>query len=287
MISIIIPLYNKQNCIERAIKSVLSQTFTDFELLVINDGSTDQSDEIVKEIKDNRLILINKQNGGVSTARNKGVDAAKGEWIIFLDADDYFLPTCIDTLYKTAITYKVNVAAANFYIEINGKKKLACYGNKEKIIRNNFAAWYLGLFCPRTGAAIFRRELLLKYSFREDLQRYEDAESLFNIMRNNLIAYTPVPVMSYTQDYNHLSKLHNNLSKDYIGCLIFDNKSFSEKLLLTSLLEQGFCIYPSKTKYLKLKYKHFLYLLPINKSITFVIRCLRKIKLLGIFNIFF
>lgn len=97
--SIIIPTYNRKNFLKIAINSALSQTFTDFELLVIDDGSTDKTKDLVKSLKDKRIRYIHQKHSGVSSARNKGIAASRAEWICFLDSDDRF---CIN---KLEITY--------------------------------------------------------------------------------------------------------------------------------------------------------------------------------------
>lgn len=91
LISIIVPAYNAEKYIHRCIDSILSQTFIDFELLIINDGSTDGTKKICDEYasNDHRIRVFHKKNGGVSSARNHGLDNARGEWIVFVDADDY------------------------------------------------------------------------------------------------------------------------------------------------------------------------------------------------------
>ena len=100
MISIIIPVYNIEKYIEKAIVSVVNQTCPDFELLLVNDGSTDSSYEICKkwEEKDNRIKVISKENGGVSSARNLGMELAKGEYLFFLDGDDWIREDCLEKL---------------------------------------------------------------------------------------------------------------------------------------------------------------------------------------------
>lgn len=87
-ISIVIPLYNKEGCILKTIQSAINQTCTDYELIVVNDGSTDNGTKIVEDYPDTRIRLINKENGGVCSARNRGIQEAKGEYIAMLDADD-------------------------------------------------------------------------------------------------------------------------------------------------------------------------------------------------------
>ena len=97
-ISIVIPLYNKEPHIARALNSVLAQTFQDFEVVIVDDGSTDNSAEVVKKFEDFRIRLIQQENRGVSVARNRGIEAARAELIAFLDADDEWLPQHLETI---------------------------------------------------------------------------------------------------------------------------------------------------------------------------------------------
>jgi len=97
--SIIIPLYNKEKFVEKTLKSVLNQTFTDFEIIMVNDGSTDESESIIFGFKDERVNYFSKRNEGVSTARNFGIEKAVADYICFLDADDFWYPTFLETLH--------------------------------------------------------------------------------------------------------------------------------------------------------------------------------------------
>ena len=98
--SIVIPLYNKENYIENTLKSVLAQTFTDFEILIINDGSTDFSEAKVLQFADSRIKYHSRENEGASAARNFGIDSAKSNYITFLDADDYWYPEFLQTMFQ-------------------------------------------------------------------------------------------------------------------------------------------------------------------------------------------
>jgi glycosyltransferase involved in cell wall biosynthesis len=91
-VSIVMPLYNKEFYVLRAVKSALEQTYSNFELIIIDDGSTDNGPDLVRKISDDRIVLISQLNKGVSAARNAGIKIAKAEWIAFLDADDEWLP---------------------------------------------------------------------------------------------------------------------------------------------------------------------------------------------------
>lgn len=97
--SVIIPLYNKENFIENTIQSILDQTFQDFEIIIVNDGSTDKSEEKLLHFKDSRIHYFTKKNEGVSTARNYGIEKANADFITFLDADDYWYPTFLETMF--------------------------------------------------------------------------------------------------------------------------------------------------------------------------------------------
>jgi glycosyltransferase involved in cell wall biosynthesis len=97
--SIIIPVYNKARFISTTLKSVLNQSFPDFELIIINDGSTDNSEDEILKLKDNRIVYFSKKNEGVSKARNFGLEKATSDFICFLDADDFWYPNFLETFH--------------------------------------------------------------------------------------------------------------------------------------------------------------------------------------------
>lgn len=115
-ISIIVPIYKIERYLRQCIDSILAQTFTDFELLLIDDGSPDGCPAICDEYaeKDARIHVFHKQNGGLTSARNYGLDNAKGEWIMHIDGDDWIEPTYIEELYNAAIKNKTEIAICGF-----------------------------------------------------------------------------------------------------------------------------------------------------------------------------
>ena len=111
MISVVIPLYNKEKSITTTLQSVLDQTYTNWECIIINDGSTDNSLEVVKNFVDKfrnsnfKFQILSKPNGGVSSARNRGIMEAKGEYVVFLDADDLWTPDYLETFHRLTVDY--------------------------------------------------------------------------------------------------------------------------------------------------------------------------------------
>lgn len=259
MISVIVPLYNKQAAIEQCIQSIVQQTYKDWELIIIDDGSTDSSSEKVKPfLRDSRIHYIYKENGGVSSARNKGIDLAQGEWSIYLDADDYLTPNALHSLISTANKYKVNIISGNFWIEKGNIRRRHCHGKEERIVKDNFRAWYFRTCFIRTGNTLFKTYILKQHKFDENFSRYEDAKWAFDIMRENKIAYIPDCVMIYSQNQLELSKPTNDTSKDFIFSVDFTNKPFWERLILASLINQGLYLYPKEKSFLCKKYASFM-----------------------------
>lgn len=124
MISVIVPVYNVEKYIRRCIESILIQEYRNFELILVDDGSTDSSGDICEEYaKDNnRITVIHQENKGLSGARNTGISNAKGEWVVFIDSDDYISKTMLGDLYDAAINNNVTLAMCDFQcIDETGK----------------------------------------------------------------------------------------------------------------------------------------------------------------------
>ena len=123
IIRIIVPIYNVGKYLPKCIESILNQTFKNFELILVNDGSTDNSGVVCDDYakKDTRIKIIHKSNGGVSSARNAGLYVAKGEYIGFVDPDDYIDKNMYEKLYRLCIDNNSDIAICRFNREINGK----------------------------------------------------------------------------------------------------------------------------------------------------------------------
>lgn len=174
-VSVVIPIYNSGKKLHKCIKSILNQTFKDFELILVNDGSTDNSLDICKHYskKDNRIVLINKKNEGSITTRRRGVEAANSKFVMFVDADDWVDKKIIEILYADAIKYDLDITVCNTYRVLNNftllkKKNQSSYFIEDKIyqneeIKNGLATAYLHghPFPASLFAKLYKKELLL------------------------------------------------------------------------------------------------------------------------------
>ena len=117
LITIIVPVYNSEKTLHRCVDSILDQTYQNFEILLINDGSKDHSGDICDEYakSDTRVRVFHKENKGVSAARNTGLDNAKGAWVSFVDSDDWISSEYLNVLYKEAIVTNADVVTCDFF----------------------------------------------------------------------------------------------------------------------------------------------------------------------------
>lgn len=116
-VSIIVPIYNVEKYLKRCLDSLVNQTLNDIEIICINDGSTDGSLEILNEYgrRDDRIVIINQENSGLSATRNKGIDIAKGQFIGFVDSDDWVSKDYFEKLYNSAIQNEAEIAVGGDY----------------------------------------------------------------------------------------------------------------------------------------------------------------------------
>ena len=136
-ISIIVPIYNSEKYLKRCICSVIRQTYSDFQLILVNDGSTDQSGLICEQAqkKDNRILVIHKQNEGQGIARNVGINQAIGDYIMFLDSDDTLVETALEDLIVPLKSKLYDVVCGRYYEIRNGKKKKISYSFGEGVVK--------------------------------------------------------------------------------------------------------------------------------------------------------
>lgn len=242
MISVIIPLYNKESAIKKTVESVLNQTYRDFELLIINDGSTDNSLEVLSKFKDQRIRIISKPNGGVSSARNYGIKNAKGNYIFFLDADDIIIPTCLELFFSLSKKYqRISVFVANFKTVIGDKAIPYCKGKKEILYNYPLKALWKEKIFPRTGAMLIRRNCFEKIgTFNCNISVYEDLELIIRLLKKYEVIYSPSIVLLYQKQYSNLSSTLQPFNKELAYFIDLNGTGFYQRLILAENIYKAF-----------------------------------------------
>lgn len=212
-VSVVIPLYNKAEYIRRALDSVMAQGHQDFEIVVVDDGSTDNGAEVVSEYEDPRIRLIRQPNAGVSAARNAAVRAATSEFIALLDADDEWKPDFLETVLGLHAQFPQAGICGTAYVEIHPGGSLRHQNIPNEVAVNkdgsliDFFTFSLSAEQPcNASSSLLRREVLLAVGgFPENLVRLEDTVTLFAIALRHPVAYSPVAKAIYHMEADNRS----------------------------------------------------------------------------------
>ena len=212
MVSIIIPTYNRAELINRAVKSVINQTYKDIEIIIVDDGSTDNTHEVLKEyISEKRIIYIKKVNGGCASARNQGVEAAKGKYMAFLDSDDTYKPDAIQNLTETLKKSRSDFVFSPV-IEVFPDKRETINYPIAKNKPENFATEHLVNTNVYIHACLFKKEIFEIEKMDESMRFNEDSDFLQRVAINYRAAYCDAPTVNH---YHH----SKNKSKNRIEIL--------------------------------------------------------------------
>lgn len=249
-ISIIVPVYQVEKYIRQCIDSILAQTFTDFELILVDDGSKDNSGKICDEYaeKDKRIRVIHKENDGLSDARNKGLDNASGNYFMFVDSDDYIAPNMAECLYKKISEAKADIAACNYrYVFEDGKKDFSTENKAEVINANeifynrknerNYGFWTIA--CNK----LYKREKFKSLRFR--FGKYHEDEFWANdIYQMDIKAVTVSESLYYYRQR---------------GNSIMGNKNIRKCFDIIEAFEERINVYLNEEKYSDQAYKVLIY----------------------------
>lgn len=213
--SVIVPLYNKAPYVEKALRSVLAQTFADYELIVVNDGSKDDSLIVAERVLEGSgAIIIDQENAGVSTARNNGVAASHGEYICFLDADDWWESRFLERMNRFVDEYpEARLFATNYHYVKNGQSIV-----KLNIPTGyfNYCKVYSEVLCQPvwTGAACVPRPVFDGFGgFRPHLKLGEDFDLWIKIALKYKVAFLNEPLANYNQDVDIVNRGTRRLQK--------------------------------------------------------------------------
>lgn len=205
--SVIIPLYNKAPYVRKTVESVLGQTFGDYELIIIDNGSTDGSSEVVAGFTDSRIRIVRlEKNVGVSNARNKGVSLSTAPYITFLDADDWWEPTFLEEMRGLIERHPdAGIYGTGYYIVKNSKKRLAPIGVDEGFVEGeiNYCAVYTKTLCmPLTSISVAIPRAVFDESggFKPHLKLGEDFDLWIRIALRHKAVFLNKPLSNYNQD---------------------------------------------------------------------------------------
>jgi len=227
--SIVIPVYNKEKFVAKTIESVLSQTFTDYEIIIVNDGSTDQSEAKISTFKDNRIQYYSKKNEGVALARNFGIEKATADYICFLDADDYWYPTFLETMQRYSSELpEQKVFAAAIEIETKNKSISAHYSIESKSdfeIVNFFNASQKECVLWTSSVCIHKSVFEKVGDFDTKIKHGEDTELWIRIGLQFPIVFIRKILARYVYDEKSISRNTNYYFEQYT----FDKYALEEK----------------------------------------------------------
>ena len=223
LVSIIVPIYNVEKYLRRCVDSIINQTYKNIEIILIDDGSPDNCNIICDEYTkiDKRIKVVHKKNGGLASARNAGLDIAKGEYICFVDSDDWIEKNMIESLYKEIKRSNMDIVRGNTYERNNHPKKEWIVNNVavlDNVLNGNISA-YVWLF-------IIRKNILDEVRFDETLVIFEDTYFLLNLlMHTDKIAFLDEKLYHYEMNNEGLTLSSKNARNKIIGLIEYKEKA--------------------------------------------------------------
>lgn len=225
MVSVIIPVYNSEKYLEKCIKSILKQSYKDFEIIIVNDGSTDRSYEICEKYakKSNNIKLFSHNNRGVSYSRNVGIEKSSGDYLLFVDSDDWLEENAIKILMEK-INENVDMVIFNYYINereifhIHNDKKLKSNVALQNLFKSNYGRGYL-------WNKIYKKEIIEKNNLRFDEKIAMCEDLLFNY-QYILCVEDVLYIKNSLYHYKYVlgSSSHSKVNERYLSLILAYNK---------------------------------------------------------------
>lgn len=227
LVSIIIPVYNAEKTLGKCLSSILNQTYNNLDIIVVNDGSTDNSDNICKKFqnKDKRINYIYQKNSGVSNARNSGINLVKGEYVTFIDADDWIDNDFIESLMNLIVKNNADVitsTAIDFTDDkvinkVDSELKYKIINNSDEMLKELFKG---KKYNSVSWGKIYKKEVIINQKFDEDLKIAEDLKFLILVLKNcNKLVATNI--RKYHYYINDGSAIHSGFNENWIDAISY------------------------------------------------------------------
>ncbi len=301
-ISIIIPIYNVEKYLSKCIDSLLNQTYKNIEIILVDDDSPDSCPEICDKYakQDKRIVVIHKKNGGVSSARNEGLRVASGDYIGFVDPDDFVDPTMYEKLYNKIIEDTSDMSMCRFKYVYDDREIFVCENFFKNINASNIKEYFTLVGDTKKGNYIFTnnvmgniwrclysKNLIKNKYFDEDLSLCEDLMFNINVINEDTkISLVDEYLYFYYQRQNSIMKIFNEKKyesyKNYVNKILIalenqiDDKYFKSYKFLVYVLGVNIII-RSKSNYLKNKFFNDKYFISLNSKENY--RATKKMKL--------
>lgn len=252
LISIIVPTYNREKTIRNSIESLVSQTYENIEIIIVDDGSVDNTSDVVSSIKDSRIRYIKlPENKGACYARNLGIKEARGKYIMFNDSDDTFVNNKVELQYQSIIENKsdmdfckLKIHSEDRIIEVPSQEQIhdiKLHGIVSELCKANFIS---------TQSFIVKKSVIEKYLFDEELPRFQDYDLMLRMVPHIIVSFTEMFLADLYRQTDSISKSNVRLSKA-IGIMFIKDYNLSNKNMKT-LKQQFFRISEDLSSYISL-----------------------------------
>ena len=210
MISVILPSYNRAEKLKRSALSVLNQSYRDIELIIVDDGSTDNTREAARSLDDKRVKYIYQQNSGACAARNAGIACSSGEYVAFQDSDDYWIADKLEKQLDCLLANNADLVFCKYFVSNGFEKKAKPDRYSEGFLSSPYNVYGIG-----TQTILAKKEVLQDMNFDIDMPRFQDLELLLRVCRKYRVYCLDIPLVEYNVGSDSLSR---SSSKLYSAC---------------------------------------------------------------------
>ena len=229
LISVIVPVYNVEKYLDKCIESIVNQTYKNLEIILVDDGSPDNCPKMCDAWaeKDSRIKVLHKENGGLSDARNAGIEYSNGEYVCFIDSDDWIDRDMIESLLNSAIKHNVDVVSCGFYYEYLDRETVIIKSNAQVLTDDIVKMYILDKIRPEVCSKLYSKKCIGGLRFDVSNRYAEDVPFNYYVMKN-----AETYASTGTEKYHYLQNSGNSLTTAFITDARANSYKVFEKILL-------------------------------------------------------